>query len=90
MAGKSIILANEMAQANRIQLRRGTKSEWESLNPVLFIGEIGIDISGKRIKAGDGFSNWNQLPYIDESGLDDLRSEYGNETDFIIGLELEK
>lgn len=90
MVGKSIILANEMAQSNRIQLRRGTQQEWEDINPVLFIGELGIDISNKRVKAGDGFSNWTQLPYIDQSGLNDLRLEYGNEMDFIIALELAK
>ena len=79
-----------MAQSNRIQLRRGTATEWSSVNPVLFIGELGIDISNKRIKAGDGFSNWKQLPYIDESGFEELRVEYGNEMDFIIALELAK
>ena len=79
-----------MAQANRIQLRRGTQEEWEQHNPVLFIGELGIDVTNKRIKTGDGFSTWTQLPYIEEHGLSSLRDEYGNEIDFIIQLQLNK
>lgn len=79
-----------MAQANRIQIRRGTQAEWESHNPVLFIGELGLDVSNKRVKAGDGFSAWSDLPYIEKTGLDEIRSEYGDETDFILQLELHK
>jgi hypothetical protein len=79
-----------MAQANRIQIRRGTQTEWETHNPVLFIGELGLDVSSKRIKAGDGFSTWTELPYIEEAGLDEIRSEYGDDTDFILQLELHK
>jgi hypothetical protein len=79
-----------MAQANRIQIRKGTQSEWELHDPVGFIGELMLDVTNKRIKAGDGFSEWTKLPYIDEAGLDDLRSEYGDETDFILQLELHK
>lgn len=79
-----------MAQANRIQIRKGTQNEWVSHDPVLFIGELGLDVTNKRVKAGDGFSEWSKLPYIDEAGLDDIRSEYGDETDFIIQLELHK
>ena len=58
--------------------------------PVLFIGELGLDITNKRIKAGDGFSEWTKLPYIEETGLERIRSEYGDETDFILQLELNK
>lgn len=79
-----------MAQANRIQIRRGTQAEWESHNPVLYISELGLDVTNKRIKAGDGFSTWTELPYIEKAGLDEIRSEYGNDTDFILQLELHK
>ena len=79
-----------MAQANRIQIRRGTQTEGETHNPVLFIGELGLDVSNKRIKAGDGFSTWTELPYIEKTGLDEIRSEYGDDTDFILQLELHK
>jgi len=77
-----------MAQTTRIQLRKGTAQEWQETNPVLFIGEIGIDTSNYRAKSGDGFSTWNELPYIDDHGLQLLRDQYGDEFDFIYQLEL--
>lgn len=77
-----------MAQTTRIQLRKGTSQEWQESNPVLFIGEVGIDTSAYRAKSGDGFSTWNELPYLDDSGLQLLRDEYGDEFDFIYQLEL--
>ena len=51
--------------ATRIQLRRDTKSNWSTNNPVLAPGEIGIetDDSPARFKIGDGASNWNALKY---------------------------
>ena len=79
-----------MAQANRIKIRRGTQAEWEQADPVLFIGELGLDITNKRIKAGDGFSSWTELSYIEENGLQLIRDEYGDETHFILQLELNK
>lgn len=77
-----------MAQTTRIQLRKGTAQEWQESNPILFIGEIGIDTSSYRAKSGDGFSSWNELPYLDDAGLQLLRNEYGDEFDFIYQLEL--
>ena len=41
------------------------KEEWEAANPVLEIGEIGIEKDGllKNIKIGDGQTAWNALGY---------------------------
>lgn len=74
----------------RILIRRSTSSEWSSADPVLRQGEIGLDLSEKRIKCGDGFKNWSQLEYIDDAGLNSLRTEYGTELTFNIQLELNK
>ena len=53
--------------------RRSTKTEWETYNPILLEGEMGIETpdSGSgtglvKIKFGDGITPWNNLPY----GLD--------------------
>ena len=78
-----------MAQTTRIQLRKGTSQEWQATNPTLFVGEVGIDTSLNRAKSGDGFSSWNELPYIDDAGMQLLRGEYGDETDFINQLDSE-
>lgn len=48
--------------AVRIQFRRGSKTEWESVNPVLAQGELGYETTDKIIKFGDGQSTWLNLP----------------------------
>ena len=54
----------------KIRPRRGSKSEWESNNPVLLEGEIaieypdlGISAGNMKMKVGDGILPWNSLPY---------------------------
>lgn len=47
----------------KIQLRRGTASQWSSANPTLAAGEIGIELDTKQFKIGDGTSLWNNLAY---------------------------
>ena len=68
----------------RIQLRRGTASEWSSENPVLLEGEVAIELdpARNRIKIGDGTTAWNSLPYF----LDAREEEVGDYQDFIDGL----
>lgn len=46
-----------------IQSRRGTLSNWSTVNPILADGEIGVDLTSLRIKVGNGTSTWNQLDY---------------------------
>ena len=48
----------------RIQLRRGTVSEWSTTNPILAAGEIGFETNTNKIKVGDGTTHWNSLDYI--------------------------
>ena len=49
--------------ANRIQLRRGTSTEWTQFNPVLAEAELGVEIDTGRIKVGDGSTQWGNLKY---------------------------
>lgn len=46
----------------RIQLRRGTSSEFSTANPTLGVGEPAYDTTKNFIKVGDGSKNWNNLP----------------------------
>jgi hypothetical protein len=46
----------------RIQLRRGTSSEFNAANPTLGVGEPAYDTTENFIKVGDGTKNWNNLP----------------------------
>ena len=48
---------------SRIQLRRDTTVNWESINPVLAVGEPGLDTDVDLLKYGDGTTPWNDLPY---------------------------
>lgn len=48
----------------KIQLRNDTTLNWESYNPVLAPGEVGVDITVGKLKVGNGTSTWSQLDYI--------------------------
>lgn len=50
--------------ADRVIQRNDTAARWQSINPILATGEIGIEIDGaKGYKIGDGKTRWNDLPY---------------------------
>lgn len=50
-----------------IRLRRDTASNWTLNNPVLRVGEPGIETDTRKLKFGDGITNWRNLPY---AGID--------------------
>lgn len=47
-----------------IRIRRGTSSQWSSSTKVLQVGELGIDTTLNKIKAGNGSSLWSALPWL--------------------------
>lgn len=49
----------------KIQMRRGTASQWSTANTVLLAGEQGLETDTRKIKIGDGTTAWNSLPYLD-------------------------
>lgn len=55
--------------ADRIQIRRDTKANWEEINPILAAGEFGFEIDNNRLKCGNGVNAWNTLPYITEADI---------------------
>jgi hypothetical protein len=60
----------------RIQMRRGTTSEWNSADPVLNEGEIGYNSTLTSFKIGDGESLWSELDYY-QAAADITPSEIG-------------
>ncbi len=48
----------------RQQQKTDTLSNWASSNPILLVGEIGIESDSGKIKVGNGVSAWNSLAYI--------------------------
>ena len=62
--------------ATRIQVRRGTTSEWNTANPILTEGEFGYNTTLDKFKIGDGTSTWSVLEYVPTSA--DLSSSLGD------------
>jgi hypothetical protein len=50
--------------ASRIRIRRGTTTQWNSSTKILESGELGLDLTLNKLKAGNGTSLWTSLPYI--------------------------
>ena len=48
----------------RIQIRRDTTVNWNSENPILSSGELGLDTDLNLLKIGDGSTAWNSLDGI--------------------------
>lgn len=51
-----------------IRIRRGIASEWTSVNPILALGELGLETDTHKLKGGDGVTEWSGLPYISAGG----------------------
>jgi hypothetical protein len=50
-----------------IRLRRDSAANWTANNPILKIGEPGLETDTRKLKFGDGITAWRNLPY---SGID--------------------
>jgi hypothetical protein len=62
--------------ATRIQVRRGSTSDWNTANPILTEGEFGYNTTLDKFKIGDGTSTWSVLEYVPTSA--DLSSSLGD------------
>jgi len=63
-----------MAQAEHIQLRIDTDTNWTAANPTLVSGEAGLESNTGRLKIGDSTSAWTDLGYFFEKGPVYLKS----------------
>lgn len=57
-----------MAINARIRLRRGSAAQWQTHNPTLLPGEVGLDLTNRTYKVGNGIDAWNDLPFGGERG----------------------
>jgi len=53
----------------RIQVRRGTASQWTSVNPILAAGEMGVESDTNLFKFGNGTATWTALAYANNSDV---------------------
>lgn len=60
----------------RLVLRNDTTENWTRVNPVLKLGEIGIDTTLNQIKIGDGSTDWNDLPFSSNNEIDATMVEF--------------
>lgn len=55
----------------KVKHRYDTASNWTTNNPVLLAGELGIESDTRKMKVGDGTTNWSSLKYITVNDLSD-------------------
>ena len=68
--------------ATRIQVRRGTTSQWNTANPTLEEGEIGYNSTLAQMKIGDGTSVWADLDYfVSDTSLGTSLGAYVQDSD---------
>lgn len=53
----------------KIQIRRGTSTQWTTSNPTLAAGEVGYESNTQKIKIGDGTTAWTSLSYFPDSSV---------------------
>ena len=56
----------------RIQLRNDLAATWDTKNPILLKGEMGVETDTRKIKIGDGTTAWKTLSYIGADANDIL------------------
>lgn len=63
-----------------VLLRKDTKANWTSVNPVLEDGELVIEVDGttRKLKCGDGVTKYTSLPYISVGGEVDYAANAGH------------
>ena len=54
--------------ATIIQVRHDTAANWTSANPILALGEFGLETDTNKLKRGDGTTSWNNLSYFGSGG----------------------
>lgn len=72
----------------RIQVRRGTASEWAAKNPILGNGEPGYDTTNKLLKIGDGVTSWGSLATISGGGGGGIVSEINDLSSAVIWADV--
>ena len=64
----------------RIKTRRDTAANWTSTDPVLALGEAGLETDTRKVKYGDGLTSWTNLLYTSEPNQFDYQfTDGGND-----------
>lgn len=71
---------------SKIQIRNDTAAAWKAANPVLLKGEIGIEIETRKLKIGDGISQWNSLKYVSDDVVVANNDPTATDTNHDVGM----
>lgn len=73
--------------AQKIQLRNDISANWASVNPVLMLGEVGLETDTGKYKTGNGVGTWSTLSY--GGGGTALDTTYNNTTSGLTATEVQ-
>lgn len=73
----------EYNMAVKIQFRRDTAANWSSSNPILAVGELGLETDTNQFKIGNGVDSWSLLSYggLQGPAQTDVLQDFGNGED---------
>lgn len=78
-----------MAVLAIFRIRRDEAADWASVNPVLALGEPGLETDTRKVKYGDGSTPWNSLGYsIAAVEWGDITGTLSDQTDLNTALGL--
>ena len=69
-----------------IKTRSDTAANWTSANPVLLVGEIGLETDTKKYKVGDGTTAWGSLTYWSGVAWGGITGTLANQSDLSSAL----
>ena len=64
-----------------VQIRRGTTQQWTQSVKILKLGELGLDTTLSKLKAGNGINLWTDLPFISKGDTGDASTIPGPKGD---------
>lgn len=72
--------------------RADTAINWTTANPILGLGELGLETNTNKIKFGDGVSTWNSLPYYSDIAISNttITQVLAAETGYIAQLTVDE
>lgn len=75
-----------MATTQTIKLSKNRSGQWTTLNPILNLLEVGVDLDTALFKIGNGINHWNDLPYTVSGGINALFIFLSDDPDNMLGL----
>lgn len=78
-----------MSSTARVRLRRDTAANWTAENPVLLLGELGVETDTRNFKVGDGATAWNSLSYYISANVATARGQCSKMDEGTIDITIE-